>query len=244
MMPFLNSLAQRRLQPELIDLPDLEPCLHAAALRGLERINWWSGSARILWPPIRYLLRAQRGRPLRLLDIATGAGDVPIGLFHKARWAGLALQLEGCDCSPQAVAHAQQQATRQNAQVRFFVHDALCGDLPKGYDVLTSSLFLHHLEEEHAISLLRRMGQAARYLLLINDLERSRSGFALAWIGTRLLTASPVVHTDGPRSVEGAFTLPEVQRLATSAGLEGFGIRRRWPCRYLLTWSRPGGAPA
>jgi hypothetical protein len=243
-MLFLNSLAHRYLQPEFIDQPDLAPHLHVAALRGLERINWWSGSARILWPSIKALLQAQRGRGLRILDVATGAGDIPIQLYHKACKAGLALHLEGCDCSPQAVAHAQEQAARQSVPVRFFVADALDGDFPAGYDILTSSLFLHHLNEEQAIELLRRMGQATRSQVLINDLERTRSGFALAWFGTRLLTACPVVHVDGPRSVEGAFTVPEVQGLAARAGLQGVVVKRRWPCRYLLTWSRPGGTPA
>jgi hypothetical protein len=100
------------------------------------------------------------------------------------------------------------------------------------------SLFLHHLDEPQAVELLRRMSESARHLVLVNDLIRGRLGYALAWLGTRLLTRSRVVHVDGPLSVEGAFTRAEALELAERAGLHGATIVRRWPCRFLLTWQR------
>ena len=45
-MLLFSSLAQRHLQPEIMDQPDLAPERHFQALRGLERINGWSGSSR------------------------------------------------------------------------------------------------------------------------------------------------------------------------------------------------------
>jgi 2-polyprenyl-3-methyl-5-hydroxy-6-metoxy-1,4-benzoquinol methylase len=195
-----------------------------------------SGSAGILWPPLAALARAL-SRPIRVLDLATGGGDVPIRLWHKARRAGLPLAIEGCDVSPVAVAYATRQAERHGADVRFFKADALAGDLPAGYDAVVCSLFLHHLTDEQAIALLRRMASAGR-LVLVNDLVRSRAGLLLARVGTRLLSLSPVVHVDGPRSVEGAFTIAEARGLAERAGLHGAIVTRRWPCRFLLTWHR------
>jgi ubiquinone/menaquinone biosynthesis C-methylase UbiE len=211
---------------------------HHQALRGLERINWWSGSARILWRPLATLAR-QTGQPLRVLDLATGGGDVPVRLWQHARRAGLPLHLDGCDVSPEAVAFARQRAAAAGAELRFLVWDALAGPLPSGYDVLMCSLFLHHLDEPHAIDLLHRMGQAAGRLVLVNDLVRSRAGLILAYLGTRLLSRSVVVHTDGVCSVQGAFTIPEVCELAARAGLHGATVVPRWPCRLLLTWRRP-----
>lgn len=238
-MALFVNVSQRRRQPEIMDDPALEQGRHFQALRGLARINAWSGSIRILWKPIAALARQMGVRSLRVLDVATGAGDVPLRLWHKARKTGLDLQIAGCDLSPAAVLYAQDRAVRQKAGVRFFTCDALREELPGGYDVVVSSLFLHHLDEGQGVELLRRMAQAAGRMMLINDLVRSWAGFALAYLGTRLLSASPIVHTDGPRSVEGAFTLDEVRVLAERAGLQGVGVARRWPCRYLLTWKRP-----
>jgi 2-polyprenyl-3-methyl-5-hydroxy-6-metoxy-1,4-benzoquinol methylase len=238
-MSLLPDMRQRRLQPEVMDQPDLDRRLHVEALRGLERINLISGSARILWPALRQLARQAGPEGVRVLDVATGAGDVPIRLWQRARKAGLPLRIDGCDRSGRAVAHARQRAEQRQADVTFFEWDALQGPLPEGYDALISSLFLHHLDDEQAVGLLGRMAAAARRLLLINDLERSLAGFLLAYLGTRVLSGSPVVHTDGPLSVAAAFTRDEALALGHRAGLSGAVVQRRWPFRYLLTWSRP-----
>src|SRR5262245_68959 len=237
-MVFLGQLRDRHLQPEWMDRPDLDEVQHHTALRGLERINRWSGSARILWRPLAHLAAQTPGRPCRILDVATGGGDVPRALARRARRTGVSLILEGCDISPVALAHARRRCGEEGEQVHFFQADALREALPSGYDAVVSSLFLHHLTEAQAIELLRRMGEAGR-LVLVNDLVRSRTGYLLAWLGTRLLTRSEVVHFDGTRSVEGAFTPHEALRLAEAAGLAGATVMRRWPCRYLLSWRRP-----
>ena len=122
--------------------------------------------------------------------------------------------------------------------MHFFACNVLAEQRTAEYDAIITSLFLHHLDEEQAVELLRHMAAAARCLVLVNDLERGRLGYLLAWLGTRLLTRSRIVHVDGPRSVEGAFTKSEAQALAGRAGLEGATIGWRWPCRYLLSWER------
>jgi 2-polyprenyl-3-methyl-5-hydroxy-6-metoxy-1,4-benzoquinol methylase len=178
-------------------------------------------------------------RPLRVLDLATGGGDVPLRLWRRARRAGLDWHLEGWDQSPVAINHARACAGRDGADVRFEVRDVLQDELPNDFDVVLCSLFLHHLDGEQAVRLLRRMAAAARHLVLVNDLVRSLAGWTLAQVATRLLCASPVVHTDGPRSVARAFTPAEARALAEQAGLRGAVVRRRWPFRYLLSWRRP-----
>ena len=45
--------------------------------------------------------------------------------------------------------------------VRFFTLDALSEEIPSGFDVIVSSLFLHHLDELEAVGLLERMACAA-----------------------------------------------------------------------------------
>jgi SAM-dependent methyltransferase len=233
----MRVLEQRRLRPEVMDQPGLDPAQHARALRGLARINWWSRSSGILWPAL--LALAPAAGPLRVLDLATGAGDVPIRLSRRARRAGIPVRIEGCDVSAVAVDYARRRAERVGADVRFFVHDALAEPLLSGYDVVMCSLFLHHLERGQARTLLARMAEQARQLVLVNDLVRSPAGLLLAHVGTRLLSRSWVVHTDGPRSVAGAFTTAELRELAAEAGLVGAEVAWRWPFRMLLTWRRP-----
>jgi 2-polyprenyl-3-methyl-5-hydroxy-6-metoxy-1,4-benzoquinol methylase len=237
-MTLLSSLARRHRQPEIMDQPDLDPRRHDQALAALRRINALSRTAAVLWPPVAAFARRMAPRPVRLLDVACGAGDIAVALWRRASRARRAIAIAGCDISSQAIAHAQEQARRAGANVAFFTHDVLGPPLPEEYDIITCSLFLHHLDEGPAEELLRRLARAAR-LVLVSDLERSPLGYVLAWTVCRLLTRSPVVHVDGPRSVEGAFTVAEARHLAARAGLAGATLRRCWPCRYLLRWERP-----
>ncbi len=222
-----------------MDDPALDASEHLHALRGLSRINRISRSVPIVWEPIQALAREIGARPLQVLDIATGAGDVPIGIAQRAQRVGIRLQIDACDRSPRAVEYAHRQAEQAGVEVRFFELDALADPISSEYDVLMCSLFLHHLEDAQVVDLLRRMGGATRHLVVINDLIRSPASFLLVYLGTRLFSSSQVVHIDGPRSVRAAYTMQEIQAMAAQAGLKGANIARRWPCRYLLVWRKP-----
>ena len=75
-------------------------------------------------------------------------------------------------------------------------------------------------------------GRTIVYVGEVEDVFHSRAGWWLAWVGTRLLSRSSVVHYDGPLSVQGAYTAQEALDLAQSAGLGGAAVQRRWPCRW------------
>jgi SAM-dependent methyltransferase len=231
-------VAERRRQPELMDQPNLDPQSHEHALRGLERINFWSGACRVFWPGLWNVARTSPHRAVRVLDLACGAGDTAMRIMRKAQRAGLVMHIDGCDRSPTALEHARRRAADRSADTRFFLCDVLHDALPEGYDVLINSLFLHHLDEAEAEAFLRRAAGVAGRLFMVSDLVRASWGMVLAYAGTRLLTRSPIVHTDGPLSVAAAFFPDELRRLAESAGLHGASITRHWPCRMLLTWTK------
>ena len=238
------SLLRRNLQPEVMDQPDLDHAAHSHALDSLALINRVSSSAGMLWPPIARLAGQLDARPLSILDLASGGGDVAIGLWRRAKRAGIQVTITGLDVSPFAVEHAQERAAAAGAQVTFAEGDALADAPLARFDVVYCSLFLHHLAEDQAARFLRRMAATAQHLVLVNDLVRSPTGYAIAWAATRVLTRSPVVRVDGPRSVANAFSIGEVGALAERAGLTGAKIQRRWPWRFLLSWTnQPERAP-
>ena len=220
-----------------MDRPDVGETEHRHALAALSRINWLSDSSGIFWPALRRLAR-ETGRPLRVLDLACGGGDVTIALARRARRAGIACEFVGCDLSPVALEVARARAAEAGMAVDFFQLNVLESPLPRDFDAIICSLFLHHLDEEQAEPLLRRMAEATRRMVLVNDLARSRIGYFLAEVVGRLVTRSPIVHLDGPLSVAGAFTPAEALALATKAGLPGATVTNHWPWRFLLEWKK------
>ncbi len=233
------DVQERQLVPELMDDPDLDPRLHEEALRGLRRINLLSNSAGIVAHPIIALAYEARDKPLRVLDIACGSGDVAIGLWCRAHAAGVSLDVHGCDISPKAISEAAANAEQAGAPLTFFRHDVVADTLPEGYDIVMSSLFMHHLEAPEALHVLRLKRDAARAMVLVNDLIRDSAGLALAYLACYGLSRSPVVRFDGPASVRGAFTRAEFQALAAEAGMPEATIKWRWPFRFLMRWEKP-----
>ena len=233
-----RQLGQRQLRPELMDQPGLDPQAHQAALLGLARINAFTRSTACFFPTIRRLANQIPSRRLRILDVACGGGDTVRAMSRLGRRAGFDLEVHGCDISPEAITLASAAARAEGLEAHFFQADAIGAPLPDGYHLITTSLFLHHLSEPKAETLLRSMAAATVNELLVHDLIRTHLDLLLTWIGTRLLSRSPIVQIDGPLSVGGAFRLDEVAQLASTAGLAGAQITRFWPERFLLSWSR------
>jgi 2-polyprenyl-3-methyl-5-hydroxy-6-metoxy-1,4-benzoquinol methylase len=228
---------QRLLTPERMDDPDLDPALLEPALRGLRRLNALSIAHPLLWRVLRGEARALQ-RPVRVLDLACAGGDFVLDVAARAQREGIALDLHGCDFNPSSIELAQRRAASQTHRVRFFFHDAIQSPLPGEYDIVTASLFLHHLTDEHAVLVLRRMAEATARLVVVNDLVRSRVNLGLVALASRLLTRSPVVHTDAVLSVRAAFTRPELLALAERAGMPDASLRLGGFGRTMLVWRR------
>lgn len=239
-MPTLvRNLHKRNRQREVMDDPALDARRFVGSLVGLRRINVITGSARILWSALRRQISRLEEGPIRVLDVASGAGDAAIFLWQRARSAKMPIEIHGCDINPHAIEFARAAAHRASAEVHFFQHDILNDAFPDDYDFVISSFFLHHLDEQSAKTFLKVAADAARKGIVIHDLVRGKAGYLFAYYGVRLISRSDVVHVDGPRSVEGAFTAQEARALGEAAGLHGCRVTPRWPFRFLLEWSRP-----
>ncbi|GMW00268.1 MAG: hypothetical protein AMXMBFR84_14060 [Candidatus Hydrogenedentota bacterium] len=239
-MNLFTGLQQRRVVPEIMDQPDLDSERHVHALQSLRRINSVSLTSTLVWTAIDDYLsnRTNSVKPLRILDIATGGGDVPIALSKKLQRSSCPVEIHGCDVHSQAVRFAEATAGQSGANVRFFQHDVIKQGIPEGYDILLCGLFLHHLELDDTLVLLQGMANACKELLVINDLERSVWHVALAYVACYSLTRSDVVRFDGPASVRAGYRLPEIRAIAGSAGLTEARFTRHWPFRWRMVWRK------
>ncbi len=236
--PWYLDVRIRQLRPELIDQPGLDVKTHRTALCAIAGIHSLAFTHRFYWKAIRPFAERPASRPVRVLDVACGSGDVAVKLAKTAQRAGWPIIVDGCDLSSIAVSLAQERAELAQVPSRFFSFDALNGVWPDDYDVIITSLFMHHLRNDEAVHVLRQMANSARRMVLVNDLIRSPFGYLLARFGTPLLTRSPLVHYDAPTSVARAFTPIELIGLAHRAGMLGATVSRCWMSRMQLQWSR------
>ena len=234
--PLLPDLAARVRRAELMDDPALEPARHLRALDALARVNRVSLTAARVWSEIVTLSR-QGLRPVRVLDVGCGGGDVLQELARRSTRHAIAVELHGCDLSPVALGRAAKTG-RGTPALQWHRLDALRDPLPGGCHVVCSSLLLHHLERELAVALLEAMAAATGRVLLVQDLRRTRLGYLFAWLGLMALTRSDVARSDGLVSVRAAFSMSEAGALCRAAGLEGAEVRACWPQRFTLRWVR------
>src|SRR6185295_2058128 len=85
------------------------------------------------------------------------------------------------------------------------------------FDYVLTNMFMHHLDDDVAVQLLKQMDRLARRGILVADLERDRAAYA--WISLFTLFANPMVRHDARVSVAQAFTQDEILSLRERAGV-------------------------
>jgi 2-polyprenyl-3-methyl-5-hydroxy-6-metoxy-1,4-benzoquinol methylase len=206
--------------------PELE-----AVMRNLAAINRLFGSHRLLRKFLE--LWFNPGRCYRVLDLCTGAGDLPRVMVDWARPREISLRIDAVDASEASIEIAKK-ASADYPEIRYMRDDALKFQTKDTYDLVICALALHHFSEEQAVQVLRRCRELSHRCVLVSDLERSV--FTLA--GINLLTSvcyrEPATRNDGMLSARRAFSYREFRELAIAAGWQDFGHARFLLCRQAI----------
>jgi len=218
---------------ELLDDPAADPATVRTSLGNIARANRWFGGR---WA-FRNALDTMLGSPLAgstisLLDVGTGAGDLP---RVAERWA----ERRGCRLAAIGV-EPHPVAARMALDLGLPVLRASGAGLPlrsRSVDVVLVSQVAHHLEPEALTTLLCECDRVARRAVIISDLRRSRLALAAFWVGARLLRFDHATRTDGLLSIRRGFHSRELEEALRRAGVVGRVWRR--PCFRLLAAWRP-----
>ncbi|MGH7320527.1 MAG: methyltransferase domain-containing protein [Candidatus Rokuibacteriota bacterium] len=209
---------------EFLDHRGTSPIELAECLGDIARLNRLGPTQALLAHVAPFFDRHRGPEPLRVLDLGTGAADIPVALVKWARARGRRVTVLALDAQPDVLACARS-AARAFPEVRLAAGDALKPPVrPGGVDLALCSLTLHHLSEEAVVALLRLMADRCRLGFIVSDLTRSRLAYAAAWLATRALSHNRLTRHDGPLSVRRAYTRAELARLAAAAGVQGM----RW----------------
>jgi 2-polyprenyl-3-methyl-5-hydroxy-6-metoxy-1,4-benzoquinol methylase len=210
-------------EPELMDRPQPVSAELEADLRNLRRLNRYFGSYRLIEHFLRKWIAP--GSSVRVLDLATGSGDIPRFVVDHGRKIGAAVTVHAVDQQASTLEIARSLSANY-PEIEFRQGDVLSFAPDETYDVVLCSLALHHFAESDAIALLRRCRELSARSVLVSDLRRG----PLATLGVYLLTAlifrEPMTRTDARRSAERAFSFDEFRSLAERAGWKNFGHGR------------------
>ncbi|GBC76675.1 Ubiquinone/menaquinone biosynthesis C-methyltransferase UbiE [bacterium HR08] len=237
-MARLPDFSRRATVREWMDDPAVPPEEVAAALRDLERINVALGVrsalARHLFPRIERLARS----PVRILDVATGAADIPRAIAAWARRRGRRVEIVALDRGWSVLRYARH-AVGDYPEIALVCADARHLPFPRdAFDFVIATEFVHHLADEEIVPLLRRLAELAREAFVINDLRRH----PIAYYGFRVLSRfffrSRLVRHDGPISILRGFTVRECERFQEALGLRAVSLHRHFPYRFILIGER------
>jgi 2-polyprenyl-3-methyl-5-hydroxy-6-metoxy-1,4-benzoquinol methylase len=179
--------------------------------------------------------RAEAGRPLRILDIGAGGGDLCRLIARRMRRDRHAADITALDADERAISWAS--AHDEGAGVRY-MHATTQELVAAGeqFDVIVSNHVLHHLTDAELQAVLadsRRL-LAPGGLIVHHDIARARAAYALFSIATALLAwnllAGSFIRVDGLISIRRSYTVAEI----SAAAPEGWVARRRFPFRIEL----------
>jgi ubiquinone/menaquinone biosynthesis C-methylase UbiE len=205
---------------ELLDGPLDDQAALVGNLRDLGRINRYLGGVELTATAIEAL--AAHRDELTLLDVGTGAADIPLALIDGARRRGRRVRAIAIDSRPEVLAAAVRlrPAIPTADGLELHVGDGRALRYPdRSYDIAHASLVLHHLDPADAAKLLGEMRRVARLGVVVNDLERSRAGLLGAWLIGHLLTGNRLTRHDAPLSVRRAYRATEMAAMLRDAGL-------------------------
>ncbi|HJU69577.1 MAG TPA: methyltransferase domain-containing protein [Gemmatimonadaceae bacterium] len=225
---------RRRYGHEYLDDPAVSARVAQRSMGDVARSNALFGGAHAVLAELDDLFehRTDGARPLSVLDVGTGLGDIPARVRARAAERRVSVCTMGLDTS-EALVLAAHDATMPmlRADARHLpIADA-------AFDVVLCSQLLHHFQRQDGITLLRELTRVARRRVIVSDIRRSWLAAAGIWLASWPLRFHPVSRHDGVVSVLRGFTPGELADLVGEAVSTQPRVRRHRGFRVTASWA-------
>jgi SAM-dependent methyltransferase len=226
------DFSERANLDELMDGPcsyeELRDCL-----RDIAKVNRLTMAYR---PTAEWLERVVNtgsfSRPLRIVDVGCGYGEMLRRIEQWAKRRGLAVELIGVDLNAGAVRAAREASA--GSGIEWVAGDAYSCAAAEEADVVISSLLTHHLAESEIVRFLEWMERTARAGWFVNDLHRQAVPYYLFRAAASMTGWHPFVKNDGPVSIRRSFVPEDWRRMLAAAGVSGAEIAEFRPARLCV----------
>ncbi len=224
-------------EPELIewmDRRDCDPVLLRNTYRQFAWINrLFARPGTIYQRYIRPVLESSPP-PVRILDVGSGAGDLPAYIARRARRDGHDIRITAIDTDPRSLDYARDADYPGMIE---FIRSDISEWLGKGcsFDIVISNHLLHHIPHSELACFLESACRLSVRSVVMSDIHRSR----IAHVGFRMLTRPFFRHSfvvdDGLISIRRSF-LPEELRAVLPSGWE---VDQLFPFRLVAFFRHP-----
>jgi SAM-dependent methyltransferase len=229
-----------RRSRELFDDPGADAATVVASLKDVARANrFFGGEAAAVSRLDEFFRLAPAGAALTLLDVGTGAGDIPRAARRRAERYGIGLRLFGLE--------------RHRAAARLAARDGVIAPLladaqalpfrSRSVDLILCSQLLHHFQGDAVASAIAELERVARVGVVIADLRPNPMAAMGIWLASYPLRFHPVSRRDGFLSVLRGFTPTALRRACAEAGVDP-EVRTHAGFRVTAAWRPRTTAPA
>ena len=230
-MSLFVSTTYRSEAAEIMD--DLNyngPILHDA-LDKLAKINQWLGGNKVTINGLKKVLRDHpKEDQITIIDIGCGSGDILRLVSRFGAQQGYNFRLLGIDANPHTVAYARA-SSKAYEHIEFKTLDVFSEEFKQlNYDLVLTTLFLHHFNEDELVMLLTSVVSKAKLGVVVNDLHRHKLAYYLFKLLCLTIKNDTIVK-DGLTSILRGFKKPELEMLSKQLNVE-YKILWKWAFRF------------
>lgn len=227
----MPDFSRRSTLPEIMDDFSLQHQEIDPVLKELEVINKLLGGFSVFYHAFKKIKLANGDL---ICDWGCGGGDSLLALRNRFKKKNLNLKYLGLDATKTAVEFAKHHHLNYQ-EITFKEVDVLKEKFEENqYNVVISSLFTHHFEDEDWIKLIQRMVFSAKKAVIINDLHRHPLAYYSIAFLTQIFSKSYMVKHDSKVSVLRSFKRQELKNLLALAGVKNYTIKWMWAFRWQI----------
>jgi 2-polyprenyl-3-methyl-5-hydroxy-6-metoxy-1,4-benzoquinol methylase len=194
---------KRSFDPAVLEMMDRPQPVSAELEHDLLRIrqlNRWFGSYRLLLSFMRRWIKP--GACIRVVDLATGSGDIPRLIANYARKIGAQVEIDAVDRQPATLEIAGKLSTAY-PEISYHQANVLEWNSAEAHDFVLCTLTLHHFSDEDAVRVLRRTDDTlrraafSRARIFVFRIARSRAACWLAQLWSQKISIRTASHLVG-----------------------------------------------
>ena len=227
------SFKQRSYQKELLDGKNIPFEDIKRNMLELDFINTHLGGHSITLKGIK-ALASQRN--LSIAEIGCGGGD---NLRQIKKWTqrnNINVTLTGIDINNECIQFASER--KSNKDIVFICSDYRLVKFEIKPDIIFSSLFCHHFDDDELVEMLQWMNSQSAIGFFINDLHRNPLAYhSIKWL-TQAFSKSYMVKHDAPLSVKRGFQKKDWATIFDKANIKNRYIKWCWAFRWLVVCNK------